>query len=77
MSRFSTTSPASEHIRRNKKVYCGWREDKVYDPPLEVEYIDEESKEALCPLCGKMAYPMSSLKNLHDHESSYVGELNG
>ena len=66
-----------KHIREAKKVYCGWREDKVYDPPLEVEYIDEESTEALCPLCGKMAYPMSSLKNLHDHESSYVGEPNG
>jgi hypothetical protein len=65
-----------KHIREAKKEFCGWREDKVYDPPLEIDYLDEKTQEALCPLCGKMAYPASSLKNLHDHESSYVGENN-
>lgn len=65
-----------KHIREAKKHFCGWREDKVYEPKLELSYLDEESKEAHCPLCGKMAYPASSLKNLHDHESDYVGEIN-
>lgn len=60
-----------KHIRAAKKEYCGWREDKVYEPKLEIEYLDEENREAICPLCSKMAYPMSLLKNLHDHESDY------
>lgn len=65
-----------KHIREAKKHFCGWREDKVYDPPLEVEYLDIKTEEALCPLCGKLAYPASSLKNLHDHASDYIGEIN-
>ena len=62
---------ASTNIRQAKKEYCGWREDKVYEPPVELEYLDEESGEAICPLCGDFAYPLSQLRNLHDHESEY------
>ena len=60
-----------KHIRQAKKDYCGWREDKRYEPKAELEYLDEESGEAICPLCGDFAYPISQLKNLHDHISVY------
>ena len=63
-----------KHIREAKKHYCGWREDKEYEPPLEIEYLDESNKEAICPRCQKMAYPINQITNLHDHESSYTGD---
>ena len=63
-----------KHIREAKKHYCGWREDKEYEPPLEIEYLDELNKEAICPRCQKMAYPIKQITNLHDHESSYTGD---
>ena len=65
-----------KHIREAKKHFCGWREDKVYDAPLEIEYLEIKTEEALCPLCGKMAYPASRHNNIHDHAPDYIGEIN-
>jgi hypothetical protein len=65
-----------KHLSQAKQEYCGWQENLVYEPPLEMEYLDEKSGEALCPLCDRLAYPLSVLKNKYDHNSSVLGDEN-
>ena len=45
------------NISKAQKDYCGWQENKNFEPPA---YIDEDSGEAIC-LCGDLA-PLSNSK---------------
>lgn len=51
-----------KHIKEAQKDYCGWQENKNFEPAA---CIDENSGEATCPLCGDLAYPLTELKNLY------------
>ena len=57
-----------QYAKPRKNTVAG--EDKVYEPTVELEYLDEESGEALCPL-WRFCLPDFTLKNLHDHQSEY------
>jgi len=50
------------HIDEAKKSFCGWRELK-HEPKM---YYHAESGEAKCPLCNRMAYPVSDLRNMFE-----------
>ena len=57
---------ANTYAKPRKNTVAG-EKTRCTSQLLKLEYLDEESGEALCPLCGDFAYPISQLKNLHDH----------
>jgi hypothetical protein len=54
-----------KHIREAQKHYCGWQENRIYDPALRMDSLHDSTGEGKCPLCGRLAYPLGKLVNLH------------